>query len=298
MQPRRYGPFHYVPITQRPRLTWPDDARLALWVIPNIEFFGLEDPMPGVANERLPKATATIPNVRNWSLRDYGNRVGIWRLMDVMARHGVRGTAALNSELCDHHPQIIAAAKELGWEFMGHGQTNVVRMDELTLEEEHRAIHDTLTRIAAETGRKPSGWLGPGLAETWHTLDVLVDEGCLYVCDWVNDDQPYVMDIGGRRLCSIPYSVEINDVPMVFVHKLSNEDFEGRIRRQFDVLYSEGAESGRVMAIAVHPFVTGVPHRIDAFDSALRYICSHAGVWKATGEEIVRHYLENACRDS
>jgi peptidoglycan/xylan/chitin deacetylase (PgdA/CDA1 family) len=231
MQPKRYGPFPYVPITERPKLAWPDGARLALWVIPNIEFFGLDDPMPGGANERLPKAT-------------------------------------------------------------GHGQTNVVRMDELDPEAERRVIHDTLARIAAATGRKPVGWLGPGLAETWQTLDILADEGCRYVCDWVNDDQPYVMDIGGRRLCSIPYSIEINDVPMVFVHKLSNEAIERRIRRQFDVLYREGAASGRVMAIAVHPFVTGVPHRIDAVDSALRYICSHAGVWKATGEEIVRHYLE------
>jgi peptidoglycan/xylan/chitin deacetylase (PgdA/CDA1 family) len=209
-----------------------------------------------------------------------------------MERHGVRGTVALNSDICDHHPEIVRAAKDLGWEFMGHGQTNVVRIDELTPDEQRRVIHDTLARIAEEIGKKPVGWLGPGLAETWHTLDYLIDEGCLYVCDWVNDDQPYVMDIEGRRIYSIPYTLEANDVPLVFIHKVSSAEYERRLRQQFDVLYREGERSGRVMAIAIHPFVSGVPHRSASFDAVLGHICSHPGVWKATGEEIVRHYLK------
>ena len=143
------------------------------------------------------------------------------------------------------------------------------------------------------TGKKPVGWLGAGLAETWHTLDFLAEEGCLYVADWVNDDQPYSMDIGGKRLVSIPYSYEINDSPHFNNRNGTIDEFEKMIRRQFDTLYAEGEQSGRVMAICLHPYLIGVPHRIAGLDSALKYIGSHAGVWFATGEEIVRHWLQS-----
>ena len=123
MTPRRYGPLAYVPITRRPKLTWPGGARVALWVNPNIEFFGLDDVMPGNLNERVPREHAGIPNVRNWAVRDYGNRVGIWRIMEVLSRYGIRASAALNSEVCDHHPEIIEEAGRLGWELIGHDQT-------------------------------------------------------------------------------------------------------------------------------------------------------------------------------
>jgi allantoinase len=295
MRVSRYGPFRYVPITQRPKLTWPDGARLALWVNPNIEFFGLDDVMPGNNNERVPQSQAKTPNVRNWALRDYGNRVGVWRIMKVLSRYGIRASAAVNSNVCDHHPQIIEAALELGWEFIGHNQTNALRLNEIMPEKERGAIHNTLKRIEKASGKKPVGWLSAGLAETWNTLDYLVEEGIQYVCDWVNDDQPYVMEINGRRLVSLPYSLQANDVPAYFDMKASVEEFDRLLRRQFDVLYAEGEEFGRVMAIAVHPFVTGQPHRIGALDSALDYICSHAGVWLATGREIVDHYMRTYC---
>jgi allantoinase len=288
MTPRRYGPFPYSPITRRPKITWPGGARLALWVNPNVEYFGLDDVMPGVVNERVPREAAKVPNVRNWSLRDYGNRVGIWRLMEVLSRYGVRASAALNSELCDHHPEIIEEAVRLGWEFIGHGETNALRLNEMAPEAEAESIRTTVTRIAQATGKPVAGWLGPGLAETWNTLDALAANGIRYVCDWVNDDQPYLFDIGNPRLVSLPYSVQTNDVPAYFDMKNSVPEFEATLRRQFDTLYREG---GRVMAIAVHPFVTGQPHRIWALDSALEYICGHEGVWCATGSEIIEHYL-------
>ena len=160
-------------------------------------------------------------------------------------------------------------------------------------EEERRTIARTLSRIAEMTGKKPLGWLGSGLAETWHTLDFLTEEGCLDVADWVNDDQPYLMDIGGRPLVSIPYSYEINDAPHFNYRNGTIGEFEAMIRRQFDTLYAEGAQSGRVMAICLHPYLTGVPHRIAGLDSALKYIRAHDGVWFATGEEIVRHWLQS-----
>jgi len=293
MKPGRYGPFRYVPITQRPKLTWPNDARVALWVNPNIEFFGLDDVMPGVVNERVPREHAKIPNVRNWSLRDYGNRVGVWRVIEVLSRYGIRASAALNSEVCDHHPEIVDAVMKLDWELIGHNQTNALRLNEMAPEAERAAIRATLDRIAAASGKRPVGWLGAGLAETWSTLDYLAEAGIRYVCDWVNDDQPYLFEIGDPPLVSLPYSVQTNDVPAYFDMKVSVPEFEAMLRRQFDTLYREGAASGRVMAIAVHPFVTGQPHRIGALDAALEYICSHAGVWRATGSEIVEHFLKS-----
>jgi peptidoglycan/xylan/chitin deacetylase (PgdA/CDA1 family) len=291
MKPRRYGPFPYVPITRRPKLAWPGGARVALWVNPNVEFFGLDDVMPGVVNERVPREHARIPNVRNWSLRDYGNRVGVWRLMEVLSRYGIRASAALNSEMCDHHPEVIEEAVRLGWEFIGHNQTNALRLNEMPPEQERASIQAALDRIERASGTRPVGWLGAGLAETWNTLDYLSEAGIRYVCDWVNDDQPYVMDVGNPKLVALPYSVQTNDVPAYFDMKVSVPEFEMMLRRQFDTLYREGADSGRVMAIAVHPFVTGQPHRIGALDAALDYICSHQGVWLATGREIVEHYL-------
>ena len=291
MQPDIYGPYKYVPITERRGFKWPNGARVALWVIPNIEYFHLDDPMPGTNNERIARAHARIPNVRNWALRDYGNRVGVWRFMEVLSRYGIRATAALNSEVCTHHPQIMEAAMKLNWEFMGHCQTNAVRLNEMEPEREKEAIHDTLEVIAKTTGKKPAGWLGAGLAETWDTVDFLAEEGCLYVADWTADDLPFRMNVGGKTLYSIPYSLQCNDTPQFFDQKQSATQFGEILRQQFDCLYCEGAETSRVMAIALHPFVSGVPYRIGAIDAALDYICRHDGVWLATGEEIIRAYI-------
>ena len=290
MQPSDYGPFPYTPINRRPKLKWPNGARVALWVIPNIEFFSLQRPLPGHPWE---KASGDAPTVRAWGQRDYGNRIGIFRIMDVLTKYGIRATATVNSDICDHHPQIMEDACKLGWEFMGHNKTNSERLTGMPLEQERLVIHDALEKIRQLTGRKPLGWLGSALAETWNTLDILADEGCLYVSDWVNDDQPYLMDVKGKKLVYLPYSYEINDSPQLYYRDRSIDEFGQMIKRQFDVLYREGEESARVMAICLHPFVTGVPHRIGGLDSALNYICSHAGVWRATGEEIVRAYLES-----
>jgi peptidoglycan/xylan/chitin deacetylase (PgdA/CDA1 family) len=232
--------------------------------------------------------------VRAWAQRDYGNRVGIWRIMDVLSKRGIRASPTLNSDICDHHPQIVKAAVELGWEILGHNETNSLWLNQMAPAEERPTIARTLSKIAALFGKKPVGWLGAGLAETWNTLDYLADEGCLYVADWVSDDQPFFMDVGGgKRLVSIPYSYEINDSPFLYTRNGTIEEFTAAIKRQFDTLYAEGAQSGRVMAICLHPYLIGVPHRISGLDEALGYIAAHDGVWFATGEEIVRAWLES-----
>ena len=285
MTRRPYGPFPYSPIISRPALRWPNGARLAVWVVLNVEFFALDESVPAASGG----SGGPVPDVPTWSVRDYGNRVGIFRLMRLLERRGVPVTAALNADLCDHHPQIVTAGMASGWEFMGHCLTNSQRLNTIPPGEEAGLIRQTLDRIEAATGTRPKGWLGAGLQETWQTLDLLAGQGCTYVADWVNDDQPYVMALqDGKSLVSIPYSYEINDKTAVDKHGLTGETFGAMIKRQFDTLYEEG---GGVMAICLHPYITGVPHRVRALDDALAYIIGHQDVWLATGGDIVAAYL-------
>src|ERR1700737_5356348 len=167
MTPRRYGPLPYVPITRRPKRAWPKGARGGLLVNPNIEFFGLDDVMPGNLNERVPREHGKIPNVRNWAVRDYGNRVGIWRLMEVLTRSGIRASAALNSEVCDHHPEIIEEAGRLGWELVGHNQTNALRLTEMDGSQERDAGQATIDRMETAAGSGRVGCRAPGRADPW-----------------------------------------------------------------------------------------------------------------------------------
>ena len=289
MKPRAYGPFPYSPIIRRPKLAWPNGARVALWVIPNIEFFSLEERPGGYGG------AGKIPDVVMWSERDYGNRIGVWRLMEVLDRYGIRGSVALNSLLCDNHPVIIEEGNKRRWEWMGHNESNTRRLNEAPPGEEAQIIKRTFATIERAAGARPKGWLSSGLQETWDSLDLLAAEGCQYVCDWCNDDQPYLMQLdGGRRLVSVPYPQQTNDKPAYERMYVSPGEFRDMICRTFDVLYREGAESGRVMAIALHPYISGVPHRIGALDEALEYICRHEGVWRATGAEIADFYLSPA----
>jgi len=284
MKPGPYGPFPYSPIIRRAPLVWPNGARLALWVVPNIEFFSLETRPGG-----LPPGK--IPDIPVWAMRDYGNRVGVFRLMEVLDRYRIRATVALNSDICMHHPEIIEEGEKRGWEWMGHNQTNARRLNEVAPEEEQKIIATTLDTIARASGRRPLGWLGAGLQETWNTLEFLAQAGCEYVADWgPNDDQPYMMEANGKALVSLPYSYNINDKQAFESAHMTPADFQDAICRQFDTLYSESATSGRVMHIAVHPYLTGQPYRIGALDAALKYISRHKNVWKATGAEIAQHY--------
>ncbi len=210
--------FPYQATVDRPRVAWPNGARVAVWVIPNVEHFHIE-----IGSQAL--------DIRNHSRRDYGNRVGVWRIIAA----------------------VIAEAREIIWQW----------------------------------GQTMRGWLGPGLGETWHTLDLLRERGVQYVCHWVNDDLLYRMKNG---LYSIPYSIELNDMPLFNVPSIDIGEFERRICETFDVLYDEGARNGCVMAIALHPFLIGVPHRIRTLDRALSYIASHGNVWFATGSVIIDAY--------
>jgi peptidoglycan/xylan/chitin deacetylase (PgdA/CDA1 family) len=285
MKPSHYGPFPYAPIIHRKKLEWPKGARLALWVIPNIEFFSLAEKIPANPNGK-------VPDVPSWSARDYGNRIGVFRFMEVFDRYGIRATVALNSDVCRYHPVIIEEGNKRQWEWMGHNETNSRRLIDVPEGEEQQVIKNALAVIEKGSGKRPKGWLSSGLQETWNSLDYLAAEGVEYICDWTNDDQPYVMTLeSGKRITSIPYSHDINDIPAFERHNRTADEFRQMICDQFDTLYREGAQSGRVMAICLHPYLTGKPYRIGALDKALEYICRHDGVWLTTGGEIARHYV-------
>jgi len=280
--------FDYSPLVQRKPFRLPGDARVAVWVIPNIEHFHIARPSTSITT-----ATAgLVPDILNYSWRDYGVRVGVWRMMEIMDKYSVKGTAALNSEVCGHYPQIIEAGMQLGWEWMGHGQTNSRFIANMKEDEERQVIRDVIETIQRATGQRPKGWLSPALTETFHTPDLLAEEGIEYVANWVNDDQPYPMNVRKNSLYSIPYSIEINDIPAFLDIGMTGEQFYQMIVDQFDVLYEDGEASARVMSICLHPFLIGQPHRSKYFDRALKYITSRKEVWIATGWEIISHYKQ------
>lgn len=281
-------PYEYSPITER-SFSLPDGARVALWVIPNIEHFVFDEP------RELHRLLETPPDVNNHSQRDYGNRVGVWRLMDVMDEYNVPGTVALNAAICEHEPQIVEAAMARDWEFMGHGITNSQPLGNLDEDEERVVIRETRDRITAFTGVAPRGWLGPARAESYATPRLLVEAGFDYVGDFVNDDQPYRVAVDGGELVSIPYATEISD-KLFERGAFTGPDFERVVRDQFDVLYAEGAEPGnaKVMAISLHPYLIGYPYRSRYLANALEYVTDHDDVWVATGGEIVDHFIEQA----
>jgi len=286
MSATEHDRFDFSPIVDRPALRWPNGARVAVWVIPNIEHFLFDRPSTSITTATI----GMVPDVLNYSWRDYGARVGIWRMMEVMEKHGVKGTVALNSDVCARYPRIIEAGKKLGWEWMGHGTNNSIMINKQPEEEERALIRQVVDTIAGATGRKPRGWLGPALTESYRTLDILAENGIDYVGDWVNDEQPYRMRVKTGEMYSIPYSIEINDIPAFLDMRRTGEEFGRMITDQFDGLYEDGAKSGRVMAICLHPFLIGHPHRSKYFDRALAHIRQRQEVWVTTGSEIVDAY--------
>jgi allantoinase len=202
--------YDYSPIIGRKPLEWPNHARVALMVAPNIEFFHIDKVIPGASSPQL-------PDVMGYALRDYGSRIGVFRMMEVLDRHGIRATVLLNSDVCTHHPAIIDEGNKRHWEWLGHGATNNIRIPHYPPEEEHAVIRQIKESIAAGTGKAPRGWLGPGGGDESHdTLDYLAAEGFDYVCDWGCDDQPVAMRVKSGRMIALPYQQGLNDIQVMF----------------------------------------------------------------------------------
>ncbi|MET9312587.1 polysaccharide deacetylase family protein [Kribbella sp. NPDC003505] len=273
--------YDYSPLPSRPRLTWPDGKRVAFYVGLNIEHF-----LPGKPSTSIWPLDLD-PDPLNHGWREYGARVGIWRTIDILDRYGVRASALLNSDVAEHNPQIVKAGVERDWAWLAHGRTNSVLHTGYEPDEERRVLTQITDTIETATGKRPKGWMGPALTETHNTPQLLSELGYQYVLDWTNDDQPYRLTVPG--MLSVPYTVELNDLGL-FLRGLSGPDFLQMVKDQYDVLRDESADSGRVMALALHPFVIGQPFRAKYLDLALRYIAAQPDVWMTTSEDIAAHY--------
>jgi allantoinase len=277
------GYYRYLPIGDRPPLEWPDGARVALWIAPNLEFYELHPPL----HPRRPPWPRPYPDVQGYSLRDYGNRVGIWRVFELLDRHDVRGSVALNVALCQHHPEVIEGCRSRGWEFFAHGVYNTRYLDGLDEAQERSVIEDCLATVERYTGTRLAGWLSPALTTSERTIDLLAEYGFKYTADLFHDDQPFPLDVRRGRLISLPYALETNDGTAYGRRLVTPRQHAEVLIAQFDQLHAEG---GRVMCIPLHPFLSGHPHRLAALERALVHMKAVPGVWWATGAEIADWY--------
>ncbi|MBT2786844.1 MULTISPECIES: polysaccharide deacetylase family protein [unclassified Halomonas] len=292
------GVYDYWAYDQRPKITWPGGAKVAFWVAPNIEYYELDPPQ----NPQRNPWPHPHPSVPGYSIRDYGNRVGHQRQMALLDKYGVRGSVSLSVALCEHHPEIIQMCKERDWEFFSHGIYNTRYTYGLSEDQERAMIRDSMETIHRHTGQACAGYLAPALSHSERTLDLFAevgeelfgDKGGLYTCDLFHDDQPTPVSVrSGKRFISMPYSLEMNDTIVYAVNKVEPRQYATMLKRHFDRLYAEGAESGTVMCIPTHNYQVSCPHRIKAFEEALEYITGHPDVWVATGREIADYYLAN-----
>jgi peptidoglycan/xylan/chitin deacetylase (PgdA/CDA1 family) len=281
--------YSYWPYRNRPKIRWKNGAKIAFWVAPNIEFYEL-DPPPNPM--RKPWARPH-PDVRGYSMRDYGNRVGHYRMMEVMDKYGVRGSISLSVAMCQHHPEIIQACIERNWEFFSHGIYNTRYTYGMSEEQERAIIQDAFRTVREATGQTIKGWLAPALTHTERTFDLIAEAGIIYTCDLFQDDQPQPLKVRSGKLISMPYSLEVNDVICYNSYFHSPRHYGEVLKRQFDTLYREGEESGTVMCIPLHAYLVGHPHRIKPFEEALAYITSHPDVWVTTAAEIAAYYYEH-----
>ena len=278
----------YDPIEGRPALHLPGGARVAVWLIVNVEEWSATEPMPRTVLTP-PAGGVPSPDVPNWAWHEYGNRVGFWRMLRVLDRHAIPVALAVNGSAIEAYPQITEAAVQRRWEFIGHGYT---QKNMQKVPDERRDIQLTRDAIAAATGRRPRGWLGPGLTETWETPDLLVEEGYEYVCDWVLDDQPTRLRTRTRPIVNVPYTQECNDVAMMLIQHHPADEYRRRAVDQFDQILADARadDSARVMALVVHPYIMGAPHRLKYLDMALEHIRAHDEAVFLTGEQILDWY--------
>jgi allantoinase len=280
----------YSAIPERRRLVLPDGARMAVWVIVNVEEWDARETMPRTVLTP-PAGGVPTPDIPNWAWHEYGNRVGFWRLLAALDGVGMPASLAINGSAIEAYRPIAKAALDRGWEFIGHGysQKNMQKVDD-----ERFDIIRTRAVIQSFTGRAPRGWLGPGLTETWETPDILAEEGYQYVCDWVLDDQPVALKTRKNPIVNIPYTQECNDVAMMLIQHHPAREYRDRAIDQFEQIHADAADSARVMALVVHPYIMGVPHRARYFREALEHFRTRSDVVFWTGEQILDWYLEQA----
>jgi peptidoglycan/xylan/chitin deacetylase (PgdA/CDA1 family) len=260
---------------------------MVVWVIVNVEEWDATQPMPRTVLTP-PAGGSPMPDVPNWAWHEYGNRVGFWRFVKVFDEFKIPGVIAINGSALAAYPAIARAAAERQWEFMGHGftQRNMQKVPD-----ERADIRKTREAILQATGKAPRGWLGPGLTETWQTPDLLVEEGYGYVADWVLDDQPVWLKTRGKPIVNVPYTQECNDVAMMLIQHHKASEYSDRALDQFEQIYADSADSARVMAISIHPYIMGAPHRVKYFRKVIEHIRKKHDVLFWTGEQILDWFL-------
>jgi peptidoglycan/xylan/chitin deacetylase (PgdA/CDA1 family) len=289
-RPWREPPYNPGVYARPPVLALPSGARTAVVLYLNVEYFRYDMPSPMALTAGQAGRT---PDIINYAWRDYGMRAGIWRVLDILDKHGVTATVTLNSDVIRAYPAVFDELMARNYEIACHGVTNSVHLYGLSAEQQRGMIAESSETIAQATGRRPQGWLSPGLAESFESLSLLADAGYQYIADWgIASDLPYYLGVGD--LVAVPYTQETNDLPLFILQQRSAEDGYRQLVDQFDVLYEESATAARVYAISLHPFVIGVPHRIGVLDRLLAHILSKPGVWLTQAREIDSWYRQVA----
>ncbi|WP_035715906.1 polysaccharide deacetylase family protein [Azorhizobium doebereinerae] len=284
MLPRERAP--YSAIVDRPPLKLPGKARVVLWTIVNLEVWDIARPM---ARQVIPAPTgqALLPDVPNWSWHEYGMRVGVWRFFKLYERLGIRPTLSINARVCEDYARVAGQARDAGWEFMGHAyEQGPIHK----IEDQRGMIHRSMDIIETFTGKRAKGWLGPGLTQTLETPDLLTEAGVKYIGDWVWDDEPAVIETVNGPLHTLPYTVEHNDIPMMAVAHHESPYWLQRLKDSLDRLHEEGEERAKVMAVAIHPYLSGQPHRIRYLEEFYAYAAAKGDVLFWNGEEILDWY--------
>jgi peptidoglycan/xylan/chitin deacetylase (PgdA/CDA1 family) len=281
--------FAYSPWPERSRFSWPGGAKLAVYLGVNLEHFAFGE---GLGAELAPGGPQ--PDVLNYAWRDYGNRVGAWRLIDLLDEFAFPATVLLNTAIYDHAPQLPAAHRARGDEIAGHGRTNSERQSTMSEAEERALIAACTAEIAAHEGGPPRGWLSPWIAESHVTPDLLQEAGYGYSLNWCHDDQPVWKRTRGGRLLAIPYPQEANDIPAIVARKDGAEQFAAMVLEDFRERLRQVEQDGipQVMGIALHPYIVGQPYRLRALRRALGAIAAHRGrIWITTAGAIHDHCL-------
>ena len=280
----QHNRYAYSPISTRPLYDWPGGKRLAFYIALNLEWFSFGE---GLGAELAPGGPQ--PDVLNYAWRDYGNRVGVFRLAELFAELKLPVSLLANSQMVEHAPQAIAAFP--GAEIVGHGRSNSERQGTLSEDEERALIAEATATLEKYSGAHPRGWLGPWISQSHVTPNLLQEAGYSYLLDWCHDDQPVWMKTRKGRILSVPYPQELNDIPQIVARKREGADFADMIVDAFEVMFDESAKRPLVMGIALHPYIVGQPHRCKHLKRALAHIAAKADsqVWFTTSGEIAKH---------
>ncbi len=276
----------YSAVIDRPAPSLPGGARLALWLVVNVEHYEYQPPRQP---DRDPWPSRPHPDLVNYARRDYGNRVGIWRMLDLLDELGATATISLNAAVLDHYPDIVEALAARPYDVMAHGLYNTRYAAGLDPDEERRFIDDVRTTVRSRLGREVAGWLGPALTTTPATFDLLAEAGIGYVGDFLHDDEPAPVVVESGSMVALPYSIHLNDSPLIGRSQHSGATFARLVREQFEELYAEAADRPRIMAVCLHPYAINVPSRHALLREVLAEIIGTPGVITATGEQLAAH---------